>query len=348
MSDNSLRVSHTYTTTPTRPHTLRGTSNMHFASSTTPTLTPLGVRLLSVSRHKLTSLEPSVGGRDKNDLLRRGVLVREALRSAWATLDSPAPTSELTDWRAPDALGLSVLSEEDEEEAEERWLDDVLSDIEDEPEADAGWAETTVSVPDADDDESMCCDFEIDHIESVELDENYDDLINVVVQVAAVDDDDDEYEDDAVEVATAWLELPRKHSPAVVYCDDVGSQRLHQALSELASAESEGRQEIFIDADVEDLEELPALQRCSADEDDDEDDDEDCCRTPPLLSCEDLEEIAEDALWRPQPKQAHAIAIDPGEPVPEPLEALEAEDAKTPENGSWRIPYAPCPMLLPP
>lgn len=311
---------------------------MHFASTATPTLTPLGVRLLNASRHKLSVLEPSVGGRDKNDLLRRGVLVREALRSAWATLDTPAPASELTDWRAPDALGLSVLSEEDEEEAEERWLDDVLSDIEEpEPAAESDWAETTVSVPDADE-ENMCCEFEIAHIESVELDENYADLVDVVVHVAAVDDDDDEeFDEDAVEVATAWRELPRKHSAAVVYCDDTATQsassahRLHQALSQLAA-----EPRVIFDTDVEELEELPALQRCSAE--DDEDDDDDCCRTPPLLSCEDLEEIAEDALWQPK---ADAIALDPGE---------EAQSAKTPGK-DWRIQHAPChavALLLPP
>ncbi|EJT47311.1 hypothetical protein A1Q2_02217 [Trichosporon asahii var. asahii CBS 8904] len=323
---------------------------MHFASNTQPTLTPLGVRLINVSRHKLSSLEPAVGGRDSNDLLRRGVLVREALRSAWATLDTPAPASELTDWRAPDALGLSVLSEEDEEEAEERWLDDVLSDMEDDSsDSSSDWAETTVGMPDADEDDMMCCEFEISHIESVELDENYDELVyddlaSVVVHVAAVCDDDDEEEDedDAV-VATAWLELPRKHSPAVVYSDDVASKsadshRLHQALSQLASTGTEPRAD-FIEADVEELEELPALQRCSAE--DDEDDDDDCCRTPPLLSCEDLEEIAEDTLWQ---ERRGVDTVDP-------LEPEEASHAKTPEKKEgWRIHHAPSPvaLLLPP
>lgn len=322
---------------------------MHFASNTQPTLTPLGVRLLNVSRHKLSSLEPSVGGRDKNDLLRRGVLVREALRSAWATLDTPAPASELTDWRAPDALGLSVLSEEDEEEAEERWLDDVLSDMEDDSsDSSSDWAETTVGTPDLEEDDMMCCEFEIAHIESVELDENYDDLVyedlaSVVVHVAVVCDDDDEDDEDDAVVATAWLELPRKHSPAVVYCDDVAkssqsadSHRLHQALSQLASTGTEPRAD-FIEADIEELEELPALQRCSA-EDDDEDDD-DCCRTPPLLSCEDLEEIAEDALWQPRPGSV------------EPDETEEPPHAKTTEkDDSWRIHHAPSAvaLLLPP
>lgn len=336
---------------------------MHFASTAAPTLTPLGVRLLNVSRCKLTSLEPSVGGRDKNDLLRRGVLVREALRSAWATLDSPAPASELTDWRAPDALGLSVLSEEDEEEyeeaAEERWLDDVLSDMDDvHIDADSPWAETTVSVPDADED-SMCCEFEVAHIESVELDENYDELVSVVVHVAAVDDDDsDEYEEDDVEVATAWLELPRKHSSGIVFCDDVASssERLCQALSQLA-AEPQPRARAansFID-EVEELEELPALQRCVADEDEDDEDDEDddCCRTPPLLSCEELEEIAEDTLWRSQPDEAHATVgpIDPDEPDCDVEDANAKALQKALEN-DWRLHHhAPCPsvaLLLPP
>lgn len=270
---------------------------MHFSTSAAPTLTPLGVRLLNVSHHKLGALEPSIGGRDGNDLLRRGVLVREALRAAWATIDSPE--SELTDWRAPDALGLSVLSEEEEEDeemAEERWLDDVLSDIE-EP----AWAETTVSTPSSDDMDEDCvsCDydaFEIAHIESVQLDDNYD----VVVQVAAVDEDDDE--EDAV-VATAWFELPRKAAAEVVFCDELPApapvaakvvqvaapdpSNLHRALSQVVLKPDE----------CDEVEELPALQGCALD-DDDEDEEDDCCRTPPLLSCEDLEEISEDALWR--------------------------------------------------
>jgi hypothetical protein len=191
---------------------------------------------MNLSHTKLARLEPPNGGRDRPTLLR-GVLVRQAVRSAWASLDDGA--SELTDWRAPTALGLDTLAEEDEDEdnqeaAEAAWLDNVLSSFDDD-EADAhaqasaesAWAETTVSRPEADD-----FDYDNDVVQAVALPPMSDDMdhleeadalvvptINVnvnlaatatdvtVVEVASVDDMDDDEDLYYQDMATSWIEL---------------------------------------------------------------------------------------------------------------------------------------------
>lgn len=171
---------------------------MQFASSRTPTLTPLGQRLLALSRAKLQSLDAPAGARDPTDGLRRGVLVREAIRSAWASLETPSAHSELTSWHAP---SLDVLSEEDEDNydddiAEERWLEDVLADVDeddDEPSADF-----TVGLP-------VYEDYEFEATESYTI--SYAQAGHVShgtdVTVVAVGDDETDDED----MVEEWLEL---------------------------------------------------------------------------------------------------------------------------------------------
>jgi len=221
---------------------------MRFTSSAAPTLTPLGVRLMNLSRSKLTRLEPPVGGRDTAHTLLRGVLVREAVRSAWASLESGP--SELTDWRAPTALGLDTLTEEDEDESEDQqaaeaaWLDDVLSTVDEDTSVDtdeSAWAETTVSRPEAFDDDF---DYDDDAIQAFTLPtmssamdiEEADALVAhalaadaedadadvTVVEVAAVDYDDD-YEEysDYEDMATSWIELDSSSQ------DDEFEDKLH-------------------------------------------------------------------------------------------------------------------------
>lgn len=90
---------------------------MRFQTTSRPVLTPLGERLLNLSERKLYSLEAPLGGRDEATLLR-GVLVREAVKSAWRSVETGQQV-EMTNWQSNTAMGLDVIGEEDEEEAEE-------------------------------------------------------------------------------------------------------------------------------------------------------------------------------------------------------------------------------------
>ncbi|GMK59094.1 hypothetical protein CspeluHIS016_0701090 [Cutaneotrichosporon spelunceum] len=174
---------------------------MQFASTRAPTLTPLGQRLLALSRAKLHSLGAAPGSRDPTDGLRRGVLVREAVRSAWASLETPTAHHELTSWRAP---ALDVLSEEDEyddDEREEIWLENQLSNV---------------SVTDDDDDEFTVSapvydEYEFDATESCTI--SYNNAVGssgIGVTVIDVSEDDDD--DDMVE---SWLETRYDESKLV-------------------------------------------------------------------------------------------------------------------------------------
>ncbi|KAL1410383.1 hypothetical protein Q8F55_004391 [Vanrija albida] len=277
---------------------------MHFSSSVAPTLTPLGVRLLSLSNRKLTDLEAPVGSREPGFALLRGVLVREAVRSAWASLEQ-GPT-ELTNWRAPTALGLDTLSEEDEEEdelenVEQRWLDDVLDDASDEDGvsvmAASEWAETyDVEYYDVNGFQAYTLDSAVTYGEETTSSDV------TVVEVAAVDDDD---EDDYDEVSsTTWLELSEPEKPQHV--EDVATEQaenapLQEVPAEVAAPAAQGYGDYFAytppcaDDDICLQVSPPPLMRrslssCSTDSLEDEDDH--CCRTPPLdASCESLDDL---------------------------------------------------------
>lgn len=93
------------------------TDNMRFQTTTRPTLTPFGQRVINISEHKLYALEELLGGRDKPTLLR-GVLVREAVKSAWRSVETGQQV-EVNDWQSTQAMGLDVIGEEEEEEEAE-------------------------------------------------------------------------------------------------------------------------------------------------------------------------------------------------------------------------------------
>lgn len=108
---------------------------MRFASSSKPSLTPLGWRLISLSEQKLYDLDAPVGARESGSALRRGVLVREAVKTAWSSIDE-GRVGEMNDWHARGAMGLDVIGEDEEEEMdeeeeqkEERWFEDLLSSL---------------------------------------------------------------------------------------------------------------------------------------------------------------------------------------------------------------------------
>lgn len=94
------------------------TDTMRFETTTRPTLTPFGQRVLNLSERKLYALEAPIGGRDEATLLR-GVLVREAVKSAWRSVETGQQV-EVNDWQSNQAMGLDVIGEEEEEEDEEQ------------------------------------------------------------------------------------------------------------------------------------------------------------------------------------------------------------------------------------
>lgn len=111
---------------------------MRFTSTARPALTPLGQRLLQISETKLARLEPGVGGRDSAVLLKE-VVVRQAVKSAWKSVDQGYLATEMTNWKSHTAMGLDVIGEDEEEEEdaegefertevrEERWFEDLIT-----------------------------------------------------------------------------------------------------------------------------------------------------------------------------------------------------------------------------
>lgn len=127
-----------------------------------PALTPLGHRLLHLSEQKLDSLDTPMGGREAGTSLWKGVLVREAVRSAWKSVDEGARVDEMTNWHAPNAMALDVIGEEEDEDdegeaeqAEQRgaaWFEELLANMGDDEysygdddEREAEWTESSVS-----------------------------------------------------------------------------------------------------------------------------------------------------------------------------------------------------------
>lgn len=109
-------------------------TEMRFASPSRPSLTPLGWRLISLSEQKLYDIDASpVGARESGSALRKGVLVREAVKSAWRSVED-GQRGEMNDWHSATAMGLDVIGENDEEEEEEeqqeeKWFEDLLSSL---------------------------------------------------------------------------------------------------------------------------------------------------------------------------------------------------------------------------
>ena len=124
-----------------------------------PLLTPLGHRLLYISEAKLTSLESPMGGREDAAALRKSVVMREAVRLAWRSVDQGA-VGDLTDWHSKGAMGLDVIGEEEAEDeegtvsgrGEEKWFEDLLGTFGDDEYAggmddaqEHEWAESSVA-----------------------------------------------------------------------------------------------------------------------------------------------------------------------------------------------------------
>lgn len=142
------------------------------ATPTRPRLTPLGQRLLHLSNDKLISLDYPLGNREDSNALWKGVVVREAVRSAWKTVDEGENISEMTDWHSSTAMGLNVIGEEEEDEeyedeetglmytegivdrsrGEERWFEELLSTLGEEEfeyrQDDSEWTESSIASPD--------------------------------------------------------------------------------------------------------------------------------------------------------------------------------------------------------
>jgi hypothetical protein len=126
-----------------------------------PALTPLGHRLLHLSEQKLDSLDTPMGGREAGTSLWKGVLVREAVRSAWKSVDEGARVDEMTNWHAPNAMALDVIGEEEEDDEEQieqveqrgaAWFEELLANMGedeysygDDDEREAEWTESSVS-----------------------------------------------------------------------------------------------------------------------------------------------------------------------------------------------------------
>lgn len=128
--------------------------DMRFTSNARPSLTPLGHKLLHLSEVKLSNLDSPLGGREIGSAMWKGVVVREAVKSAWKSVETD--DSEMTDWRSQGAMGLDVISEDEEEEAvtEDKWFDNLLSTLGEDEEYDFGsheWAESSVCEPVLDD-----------------------------------------------------------------------------------------------------------------------------------------------------------------------------------------------------
>ncbi|WVQ78708.1 hypothetical protein IAT38_000795 [Cryptococcus sp. DSM 104549] len=129
-----------------------------------PALTPLGHRLLHLSEQKLAYLDGSFY--DEGPALLKGVLVREAVRSAWRSVADGAVV-EMTDWSARGAMGLDVVDEMDEEQQdEETWFEDLVSSFGEEEAYSEGasgeheWVDSSVSMPEYD------IDFDVNGMEA--------------------------------------------------------------------------------------------------------------------------------------------------------------------------------------
>ncbi|OCF57997.1 hypothetical protein L486_04024 [Kwoniella mangroviensis CBS 10435] len=127
---------------------------MRFESTSKPTLTPVGFRLLSISERKLSTLDASLY--DEGPELLKGVLVKESIKSAWKSVQGGSNIDLRVELDSYSTLGLDVISEESFEEEEvvngneERWFEDLVSsfgedDFQSPQEVTHEWVESNVS-----------------------------------------------------------------------------------------------------------------------------------------------------------------------------------------------------------
>ncbi|WVQ64830.1 uncharacterized protein L199_002999 [Kwoniella botswanensis] len=127
---------------------------MRFESTSKPTLTPVGFRLLSISERKLSTLDASLY--DEGPELLKGVLVKESIKSAWKSVQGGSNIDLRVELDSYSTMGLDVISEESFEEEEvvngneERWFEDLVSsfgeeDFQSPQEVTHEWVESKVS-----------------------------------------------------------------------------------------------------------------------------------------------------------------------------------------------------------
>jgi hypothetical protein len=275
-----------------------------------------------MSEQKLYDLDAPTGARESGSALLRGVLVREAVKSAWSSIDDGS-SDEMTNWKSETAMGLDVIGEDEEEEQdeqEEKWFEDLLSSLgeEEQPTTSAEWVESEVlgvddELYDVDEMEAYTIPLppsppvqpKLPVVESIvqRLAAPVERItIDSLVTVDAVEDvDDDDAASDCSDCSmcrsiAAHLdgEFPSAPAPPstpitrpISTCDPASG-----------AFEFEGRAipDVFeCDDDDDDMLLPPPLHRSwSSDSTDSFDDD--VCRTPPTMSCEELEE---EAYWTP-------------------------------------------------
>jgi len=299
-----------------------------------PTLTSLGHRLLHLSESKLANLESPLATRDEGSALWKGVVVREAMRTAWKSVEE-GYEGELTDWRSKGAMGLDVIGEDDEEEyeqegevstgsGEEKWFEDILESLGDDEYgpaafdgADHEWVESSVSMADFDD-----VEYNVDRMEAFTLPpvptlppaapnnspiqstsfitEGMAELevaeTQTHVEVEAVDDISDGDSTSSVDdeprqvVPHVESQLNRNSldwptTPLLAGYRSSGAPLPSPANSTLSSPEEQDHDDLDYSAD--DFLLPPPLHRSMSSVSNWSDDD---CVTPPVGSCEDLEE----------------------------------------------------------
>jgi len=259
----------------------------------------------------LANLESPLGGREEGRALWKGVIVREAIRSAWRSVEEGLEGG-LTDWRTPTAMGLDVIGEDQEEEEEEgevivekekakeeRWFEDLLTTLDDE-EADTGvqgheWVESCVSMVEFDEveyDEEGMMAFTLPSVSpassasSLELSEVEERVDVEVVEVVEVDDTWECDCDDDSECPSHTAIYPKldKYQTFPLYNHASSSSNLSPSAFTSPSSTTCDLDE---DNDHNTLIPPPLLRSYSSNSSSCEDNEQ--CLTPPAFDCEELE-----------------------------------------------------------
>lgn len=245
-------------------------------------------------------------------MLLREVVVREAVKSAWRSVDQGHASTEMTNWKSTTAMGLDVIGEDEEEEEyedgeggvaegerEERWFEDLITSFgeEDFAQVDQGaeheWTESNVAS--AFDDDM----YEEDAMEAYTFPmsppsprstitftpEVASVALPVGVEVVEVDNGDEE---EAVEVQGI------ERVPAVVRPFYLHVADEYDNLPVPVSTPIQPTRHLpdLIDDDIDEYALPPPLVRSFSSSSDSSMCDSDVCVTPPNGTCEELEEEA--------------------------------------------------------
>ncbi|TYJ59199.1 hypothetical protein B9479_000188 [Cryptococcus floricola] len=290
---------------------------MRFTSDASPSLTPLGSRLLHISERKLSTLDGIAY--DEGFDLRKGILVREAVRSAWQSV-SDGEEVEMTNWSSHSAMGLEVYEEEEEvdlERSEQRWFEDIVTSLDEEEDEMASeheheWVESNVTIPED-------LEFNVDGMEaftftsptapSTPAPEPAHCASTSCVDVVEVDDDESDISDEdmiALTQSTHWslpttTHLEYANSPPLSPLPEPSPLQIPAALYP-------GNDDYFTGFEeyVDDFSALPPplLRSMSSSTTSSEGDDTEVCGTPPMraeeLSLEEDEDEEEEIDWKEQ------------------------------------------------